>query len=287
MPPLSRYIAARNQMARVDQDSEAYYVDTVNGNASYDGRSWASAFLTMAAALAAVPSHAIIYVRGKVREQLVAPLGIYGVSIIGADTTPRHDLAASWVPPASPTAATALLKLREQGWTIENLLLQSHTSSPAVELHRAEDATNPDPSHATFRNCRFEGVDGIVDRGGCFNVTVEDCLFRGLTGHAIKCVSTSIANPLHWHIRRNRFFDCTNAIAAAFSKATIQDNLFATITTAVIDLTGGVAPNLVVDNTFNINAADFDPAGGVTGVSGDVWSNRLKDTLNEHGLPAN
>lgn len=37
---------------------------------------------------------------------------------------------------------------------------------------------------------------------------------------------------------------------------------------------------------FTIAAADFDPAGGVTGVTGDVWSNTLTDTI-ETGLPAN
>ena len=66
----------------------------------------------------------------------------------------------------------------------------------------------------------------------------------------------------------------------------IADNRIAKITTALINLSVGTGYNAVIRNTFDIAAADFDPAGGVTGKAGDVWSNYLTDAI-ETGLPAN
>jgi hypothetical protein len=264
------------------------YVDTVNGLDTNDGLSWETAYKTMAKAFTVIASHDTIYFVGKVREQLIAPLGVYGVTIIGADTTPRHDLAASWMAPASgATVSKALCEIIEQGWVFQNILFQSHTTAPAVKMTRAEDAVHPDPSHASFIGCRFAGVDGIWDSGGCYNISIIGCKFYDLTGTAIKVVAgAGIAAPQHWLIEDCEFVNCANGIINGFKWCVIRNNVFASITTKVIDLTGGTAPNFVYDNAFNIAGADFDPAGGVIGVTGDYWSNMLLDGL-ETGLPAN
>src|SRR3990167_3337583 len=64
--------------------STSYFVDTVNGSDSNDGKSWSNAFATMDAAFDAVADHGRIYVIGDVREELLTPLGVQGVAIIGA-----------------------------------------------------------------------------------------------------------------------------------------------------------------------------------------------------------
>jgi len=264
-----------------------WYVDTVGGSAAGDGKSWDTACSTMAAAFLKIASRDTINMIGKVREQIVAPLGVYGVRIVGADTSPRHDLAASWMAPASGgTTSKALCEVMEQGWVFENILFQSFTTASAVKISRRETAEIPDGSHAMFINCRFVGVSGIDDNGGNSFVTVRNCTFQSLTGTAILGSSVSADVPTQWLIEDNRFVNCTNGIDEAFYHATIRRNIFIGTSTKYIDLTGGTAPNAVYDNVFtSVAAADFDPTGGVTGVTGDYWYNELTDTK-ERGLPA-
>ena len=269
-----------------------WFVDTVNGNDGATGESFDQAKLTVNGVFTDpnFGSLDVIEINGKVREQLVAPLGVYGVTIIGNNTTPRHDLASSWVPPAAPVAATPLLELREQGWVIQNLLMQAPTDAAAVMLHRAESATYPDPSHAQFLGVRFAGGSiGIQDNGGCFNVKVLGCTFQSLTGAAIRTSSTAIAVPLMWEIRGNRFLLCTNGIQVSLNDSQITGNVIEKATTETINTiyaSAQGARNFVALNEFNIAAADFDPAGGVTGSATDHWHNYLNDT-EEFGVPAN
>lgn len=275
------------------QPGRTWWVDTVNGSDSNSGQAPDDAFQTMTAAFAVIDSRDNIFFVGKVREQLVAPLGVYGVSIIGADTSPRHDLAASWVPPASPVATTPLLKLREQGWVLANFLMQGHTDHAAVELKRREDATDPDPSHAVFLGMRFDGgLYGIINNGGASFLTVDRCQFRGqvgANGGAYVVTSTTVAVPLNVLIANSRFLDNQSNLIGPFSYGVIRDNNFDTATATQINTTDGSAQGgntHVVRNSFNIAAADFDPTGGVTGVSSDVWYNYLQDAV-ESGQPAN
>jgi hypothetical protein len=239
----------------------------------------------MAKALSVVASRETIYFVGKVREQIIAPLGVYGVKVIGADTSPRHDLAASWMAPATGSVdSKALCEIIEQGWVFANILFVSTTTAPAILMTRAEDAVHPDPSHAQFIGCRFFGVDGITDVGGCFGVKVMGCQFYDLSGTALKQNGVSIDWPTSWKIIDCEFVSCANAIVKPLKTSVIRDCVFNS-NTVTIDLTGGTAPNYVYDNAVNLAAADFDPTGGVTGVTGDYWKNYLLDAL-EIGLPA-
>lgn len=265
---------------------QTWWVDTVNGDDGLDGQSPSGAFRTMGKAFTKIASHDVIVFVGKIKEQLVAPLGVIGVTIVGGDTRPRHDDAASWTIPDVAAATTPLLRLREQGWVLCNFLMYGTTDSAAVMLKRREDGVDPDASHAQFLGMRFVGnFIGIEDNGGHFNVLVDSCIFQDNTD-AIKSTSTTIAAPLQWTITNNLFRTNTNGITMPFSKSRILYNQIVNTTTTVINLTGGTAPNVVNQNIFDINAADFDPVGGVTGVTGDAWSNTLKDAI-ETGLPAN
>lgn len=277
------------------------YIDTVHGSDANDGSSITvnanavGPLASMGAALRKVQSNGCIAFTGKIREQVVAPLGVYGVTIVGlAGGAPRHDLAASWLAPTAPVAATPLLQLLEQGWTLQNFLMSGPDDDACVKLSRRETAAIPDSSHACFYGMRFVGgFIHIESDGGTFNVRIDQCTFMlaaGAGGGAIVSTSTTVANPYKWVITNSIFQSNVNHIVMPFNKAVIgfrgKGNVFVQATTAVINLTGGEAPNVVCDNVFNIAAADFDPTGGVTGVTGDAWSNTLSDAI-ETGLPAN
>lgn len=277
------------------------YVNTVTGSDANTGlNSGVTAngfgpFASMAAAFRVARSFSQIVFTGKIREQLVAPLSVYGVTITGvAGGAPRTDLAASWLAPTAAVAATPLLQLREQGWTLQNFLMTGPADAACVKLSRRESAALPDASHACFFGMQFQGgFIHIEDDGGSFNVRIDRSTFMlasGVGGGAIISTSTTVALPYKWVVTRSNFLQNVRHIVMPFNRGIIgmngAGNTFDTATTTTISLVGGTAPNQVVNNSFAIAAADFDPAGGVTGVTGDLWSNTLTDAI-ETGLPAN
>lgn len=256
------------------------FVDTVNGLAGNDGLSWGTACLTMGAALLKAASRDTIYFVGKIIEQVTAPLGVYGVRIVGADTSPRHDLAASWMG-TGLTASKALLELREQGWSLENILFQSFTTGPAVKLSRGEDATYPDPSHASFINCRFTGADGIWDAGGCYGIKFINCKFHDLTGTAIKAVAGpngGIAHATQWLLEDVQFLNNAVGIVHDFKWCVLKRVMFGA-NTVTINLTGGEAPNFLLECMFDEANATFTNTAGYYGLTGDVWNVYLTDQV--------
>lgn len=268
------------------------YVDTVNGADGNSGDSWSAAFKTMATALSNVEDHGVIYVVGSVREQCTAPLGVQGVKIIsGTGGRPRHDDGARWYAPASPTAKTGLLRLREQGWEVHGILFVPPADAAAIEIRRAEDATYPDASHAVIKDCVFTGDGtgcmGIEDIGGMHHVLIEDCEFRLLTGTgsaagvpaAIMTRSTGIAVPLRNVVRRCLFMANTNDILMSSSYGLFEDNRFFSaaatnkLNTVYVSAQGGY--NVVTGNVFPDAIADIDPAHGYDGAATDTWTGNL------------
>jgi hypothetical protein len=276
-----------------------YYVNA-NATTSGDGLSWTTAFKTMAEAFAFIASGDTIFFCGKIREQLTTPVQVFDVTIIGAGNRPRHadstpaggQLAANtWTTPVSATAATPLLKVIQQGWNLVDVLFAGPTDAASVLLYRDGGSGNAerDASHAEFHNCRFaSGQDGIEQSGGCYNVGIYNCSIHDITGYALKnTAGAGIAAPYRWQIKKNRFNNCANWMGAwDANNFEIHDNTISKITTALINTSGGAGYNTILRNSFDIAAANFDPAGGVTGHATDVWSNYLLDTI-ETGLPAN
>ena len=227
--------------------------DGTGGAAAGDGRSWTTARRTMASIFtdSRFGSGDVIYVIGKVREELTTPAGIHGVKIIGASTARHPDahtsnngyVGSAWVPPASPTTATPLLIIQQQGWEVHNMLFDCPVDAAAIQLLRnagADDAER-DASHAIITNCRFsDGLVGIQNLGGAGHVQVRGCRFYGLTetgGAGIKCTSTSVAVPLRWIIADNDFHNNASHILSSMSYSSIKDNVFGRFTaTLSIDI---------------------------------------------------
>jgi hypothetical protein len=174
--------------------------------------------------------------------------------------------------------------LREQGWEVHNLLfVPPKASYPAIRLRREENATYPDGSHAVIQSCKFIGDAGgaIGDYGGCHHVLVKDCEFAGAAAtldFAIDSENTSIANPLRWVIEDCWFNQVDDAIKMPMTQAMIRRNIFAQGSGAIVDLTGGVGGNWIIENMFPDATADYDNGHGyVTAAADDIWRNWVTD----------
>lgn len=268
--------------------------DTAVGNDGNDGASPDTPYLTMAKALDNIDSNGVINFIGTIREQLTAPLGVYGVTIQGlAGGGVRDDNGAKWTYPASgAVAGGALLLLREQGWVLNNFLMTPEpTSGACIELRRAEDATYPDASHFIANGMRFVGIDvtttyGIRDIGGCSNVEVNNCEFY-LCTTGYWCSSTSIANPLRNKMYGNRFLACTNDLIRPSTLCLHQGNKhFNTAATEKVEISGGAGENIVTENVFPDVAADINPGNGYDGEASDFWTNNWASDAVVFGNPA-
>ena len=60
-----------------------WFVNGWDGNDFNDGKSFESPFLTMAQAFSVIGSNDVVYLTGRITENLVAPLGVFDVTKIG------------------------------------------------------------------------------------------------------------------------------------------------------------------------------------------------------------
>lgn len=256
--------------------------------------------LTIARAAGALITGAVINLEGVLREQYTTPLGVNNVTINGAQILPRQATTsgtpngggATWLVPSSgESASSALIRVQGQGWTLNSIYFNSTgiTSNGCIEPYTVGDPPlEADGAHLTINNCILTGAKyGIYCATGTNFVRLYNSEIFGFgdSGDIALSANASIGTLLDWRIIGNKFYGNANHIIAPFNKGTIKWNDF-DAATAGINLTGGTAPNRVLWNSFDVAAADFDPAGGITGVTGDVWSNTLKDAI-ETGLPAN
>jgi hypothetical protein len=288
------------------------FVDTVGGRSGNTGLSWDRALSTVEGACDRLDNpkffssefarNARIWIIGDVREQFTAPLGVYGVKVIGASNgRPRHSTSGGVVVDGNGTSwrqsssaeGRSLIAIHEQGWEFENILFVPESGYSAVNLRRAEDATDPDASHAVFRNCKFTGPTAAVgyaleDVGGAYHILVEDCEFVTLE-YAWKQTSVGVAAPSAHVWRRNRFTGNKIDIAMNALGCVFEDNKFQTpynVTTHPTTLNlastadAGLAANknLVIGNYFADIAADVTIAKGYKPATGDVWRNKVTNT---------
>lgn len=246
---------------------------------------------TLAEALAACNTGDRIYVTGNIREEgLICSNLKFDVQVIGVGgqhhpdqpTSAYHPGSACIRPPASPTAVTPLINVRGRGWQFHNILFDCPVDAAAIVLRKnaLTDVSEYDAGHAIIRNCDFRnGLYGIQDDGGTFNLTVQDCVFETLdaTASAAAIINTSVAvaTPRRWRIINNFFQgDSTTEgnerhIIAPLAGSLIKENVFGLLkgTGKYIDLTGGVAGNVVTRNTMAGNYATDD----YVAVAGDIW----------------
>lgn len=272
-----------------------------NGSAIYPLGSWENPYATMAGVSSLLRPGLVIGLDGVLKEEFTCPLGVNNVTIIGNQYTPRQATTsgtpngggATWL---SPTGGTgALIKIRAQGWTLQNIYFNnSATANPCIYIltdGAGDPPTDSDGSHLLIDNCILTGSDdGIHVSGGTNFVTIQNSTLFGFSGSGDIAISqetgAGIGTLYGWKILNCRFTNNASNIIMPFNKVVIKGCVIDAGSATTISFVGGTAPNYVQQNAFNIAAADFDPAGGVTGVTGDAWSNYLTDAV-ETGLPAN
>jgi len=282
-----------------------YYVDAVNGVNTRLGKSWRKAFLTMARAFEVVESGDTIVFGGKIREQLVTPVGVFDVAVVGTGNRPRHAdpspvggdrSAATWTTPLTPVAATPLVAVLQQGWKFENILFAGptdvHALNASIELRRtAEGAAETDASHMSVVGCRFaSGYKHINDTGGCYGVLLQGNRFVSAANFAVLGVGNIGVGQSAWEITHNRFDENVNGVLIAGFACDINYNSFSDggtpNTTVVLNTNnGGGANNRVSYNNFQTTTGNFNTPD-VVGTATDYWNpNYSFDTL-ETGVPA-
>ena len=230
-----------------------------------------------------------VYVTGKVREQLITPVNVFDVRIVGIGTRHRHadtdpegsaTATATWTTPASGATTAALCKVLQQGWAFENILFAGPTDHACVWLHRDTGSGDleRDASHASFIGCRFaSGYDGITDPSGCYNVLVQGCKFEALTNFCILGQGDVGVGQLEWEIEDNKFLGFTNGIKISGHSCVIKNNIFTDggtpATTVVLNLAYLAAGtnNFVIGNFFQTTTANFN-SPDVVGNATDVWA---------------
>lgn len=262
---------------------------------------YASPLATMAGCSKYLVPGLVVGIEGVLFEEFTAPLGVNNVTLVGYQSVPRQATTsgvangggATWLSPSGGTSW--LIRVRAQGWTLRNIYFNnSATAAPCVSIltdGAGDPPVDADGSHLLIDNCILTGTDdGINVNGGTNFVRVTNSTLFGFSGAGDLAVSSTVGagvgTLLDWRFINCKFFNNAGNITAALSHATIQGCQFENGSASNINLTGGTAPNYVIGNYFNIAAADFDPAGGTTGVTGDVWSNTLTDAI-ETGIPTN
>lgn len=230
-------------------------------------------FLTMSRAFAVIKSGDVIHVRGKVREQLNTPAGVFDVSIIGAGNRPRHaddhteslglrgSSAATWAAPSSGSTAIPLLSIYQQGWRVQGITFQiDGNADAAIYLHKTDDSGDDerDGGHAEISYCKIQGnpttpVGNGIEVNGIGFFGIYNNLFLGLVNGLVKVGSAG--GQVGWaEIVGNRFSENTNGIVAPLYKCTVSQNQFLGGHTLEYDFTGG-QDNMVINNYFNGNDA--------------------------------
>lgn len=258
----------------------------------------AGSFATFAALKPNLMSRDIIILGGVLREQAVAPDGVFDVTVIGAANMPRQSTSggtptgggACWLPPSTGAVATTpLLELVRSGWSFENIEFTPHTASAAIRLTRSASVDLIDASHARFSGCFFAANGGttqigIEDNGGCSRVLIEECRFEGLGGTAIKGLNTAAAIPLGWRITKNRFNGNTNCIGMSLTEGLVDSNFIrqaandTNFKVNLVAVSGQGSLNQVYDNLFSDVAANVTIAKGYKPGTTDVWRNYVTDT---------
>lgn len=262
-----------------------WFVDAKTGSDGNRGNNRDRPFLTMSKALSVIDSGDVIFVRGKVREQLTTPNGVFDVTIIGAGNRPRHaddhtesggargSSAATWTAPASGSTASPLLQINQQGWRAYGITWQlSGSATACILLHKTDDSGDDerDGGHAEFMYNKFQGTPsspagiGVQTNGVGFWKLQDNLLF----GFATAVAKTgSAGGQVGWgEIIDNRFSDNTNGIVSPLYRFLVKRNAFLATHTKEIDLTSGTA-NIVTENAF---AGNYDAS--VPG-TGDFWFN--------------
>jgi hypothetical protein len=247
-----------------------YFVDVNLGSNGNTGKSPDKAWKTLTYAFSRMTAlddkNATVFVApGDYSGNYSSPLNGDApfVSLIGVQAT---DIGfGPWA--AASTTSSPIISMRARGWRISGFEFDGATTSSSLLL------TTSGTSNSNFTqidNCLFTGGKYGIDWSGAPTYTkIYNCLFEDITTQAFICSDSSTDTPRRCIIQGNIFQENAAHIAMnprGFKASTIKDNVFhldglSRDATVLLDTRGG-GGNAIVDNTFDITAAQYtDDAG--------------------------
>lgn len=226
-----------------------WYVDSVDGGASYDGKSWGTAFSTITLAVAAASAGDTILMKGSFSEAVTCSLA--SVRFIGVGTNPKGCI---WTAPT--VAASFCLKPSANYISVKNIYFKPviYTTSGVPSAIRLSGS-----NWLTIENCRFQGqtdsytaiYSPVCDSD---NVHIRNCEFyymnTATNGAAIKGVEAGGLSYSGWVIENCIFNSCTTDIDINGRVCVLRNNIHpvggitaagavnAAVTGVCIDLSG-------------------------------------------------
>lgn len=288
------------QVSGSNSGNAVYKVDANIGSDSNDGLSWATPFLTMGKAFTTVSSGDTILFAGKIKEQLVTPVQVFDVSVIGIGNRPRHADAAptgsalansTWAAPDSPVANQALVRVLQQGWRFENILFAGAAGCASIEFVRnaASGDSERDASHGVVRGNRFAGAnstDSAIKFGSTsYTEIVNNTLIVGndFQGCATAIKEHSAGLQYRCQIIGNTFISNTNDIVLGGYFTHIIGNVMSLAPTSAIKISGGTGSSQVHGNYLPgtyANGTLYAPG------SNDNWNGNYASTGVTAAVPA-
>lgn len=256
-------------------------------SASGDGLSWATAYKTIAEAVAAASAGDTIVMRGSFTESVTVSTA--SLTLLGAGTSPRD--ACYWNPVAGNDKVN--LTLSAAYTRIENVYFRP---GPQSSSYSACIAIGTTASHTRILRSRFQGTTGAYyaiysPATGADNVHIEgNQFFYFNTATYGAAILTAQASPWNaysgWVIRGNLFQSCVKAITVQARCCLIADNVLVeagnnasgAIGTVMVDgiiLSGNGAEcgaNIITRNTLGgtYNLATYSPSQSAN-AGGDCW----------------
>jgi len=230
-------------------------------SASGAGKTWATAFKTIAEAVAAASAGDTILIKGTAFSEAVTLTSKNGLRIIGVGTGPNQ---ATW----TGAADAVCLTINSTDVLVENIKFRPPAYSAGTP---AAIQLGTGASYTTIRGCRFQGKAGswyaiYSPACGADNVTIEDNEFIYLNtatyGAGILGVEAGGLSYSGWKIRRNSFNSCVTNVNINGRVCEVTDNVFgvnginaagagAAVCTLSLDLSGTSSyGNTVGRNTF-------------------------------------
>lgn len=248
---------------------KSFYVDSVSGKNTNNGKSWDKPFLTLAYALTKMEDRCTLWVSGRFQEQVIVPQGLDYFSMIAGSRMRRsaHIEGMDTAP---------LVHVKAKNFYMEGFYLEPNNDAAAVKLTRAAVVANGEANDATLVNLEiWTGKYGIDLDGAPNDVAIIGGSIRNLRasgGTAIFVSSAAQVFAKHTYIYKVRMQGNVNHIVGAFSDSIIEGCVLAdagngATTTSKIDLNGGT-DNQVVGNFL---AGIYSIAGGYRAGTNDDW----------------
>lgn len=246
-----------------------------NINSGGGGEAWNEALPSITDAFTIVkPWDTILCAPGAHSGNHITPLNAAApfVSLIAMRATSLG--LAAWA--GATDQALPIIQVRARGWRISGFEFDnpttSNTVSAGIQLYGGGGVNRPD--YCMIDNCLFTGGKaGIRYRASSTYIHIHDCQFDFMAGSvaaqdgAIVSADSTHALGGMWLVENNIFRECVNQMNIAggtrgLNSSVIKGNVFqvdAQSNTGVvlIDIRGGGAGNLIVDNFFGCTESEY------------------------------